>query len=155
MTAQREPAAVRHTSTATFQSVCISEGPASDPKAYLAPDVTYTDLVVVDRETLQPYASMCSHHKQAAPHAGTHSTGKSTSGSTPYTPGLESPFTAQDVGRQISGTNIPDGSTIATYSVIKSIELSQTATGTSSNGVLPFIIERPREVQTEPLPRQG
>lgn len=126
-----------------FQAVNISEGNEDDPYIYLAPDVTYTDLVLLDRETLIPYASLSDHNKHAVPQPGTYFDGKSTNASATFTTAFSTPFKATDVGRRISGTNIQDGTTISAYTNAQSVTLSQTATATSSSGVLRFTIERP------------
>ncbi len=112
---------------------------------YASTDNAHSDLIVIDRATLTPRnGTIWDHRTLSVPNAGTYRSGSSTNASTifnSYGPDYIPLFTVHDVGRHITGTNIPTGTTIASYTNGNQVDLSVPATGTGST--LDFTIDRP------------
>jgi len=108
---------------------------------YLAPDaVGIAPLYVMDRNTLAiKVGSYDSHRNVRVMEPGAYSSGNPNTSTTYGT--TEPVFVSTDVGRRITGTHIPAGTTIATFSNSKQVTLSAATVGTTTNAV--FTIERP------------
>ncbi|WP_189093296.1 hypothetical protein, partial [Deinococcus ruber] len=111
---------------------------------YLAPDVTYNSLVVYNRATGAFQIGASAYHAYLPVLSpGVFFDAGTTSASTTLTMKsfVTSAFDPTDVGRAITGQNIPAGTTIAAYTNAYQVTLSQAATATLSGGYIH--IQRP------------
>lgn len=127
-----------------YQAVSLSfDDPAAGRGGYIfaAPDVTYTDLIVIDRTTLAPYATISDHNKLSVPNPGSYTDGKVVAGTlSTLTTTKGAPFVSDDVGRKVFSSLYPTGTTISGFTNSTTVTTSNPASGASN--AFTFTIDR-------------
>ena len=111
---------------------------------YATPDNSFTDLIVLDRQTRTPRNGTIGDHRQmGVPNPGTYLNGEIQSGSNVFVcggPTYYGHFNPSDEGRSLTANGVPAGTRISKYVNEGRVELSNPATVTNNQVV--FTVDR-------------